>query len=453
MDSDQQANSEQAPEEELKTTSEQSVDTTPSVEAPEEGGEQAENSTEQGNSEEQNSEPTTAPETTNAEEEETPASEAAPTAPIITSSAETTQATTESTNASMKTPEAPAQKAGLSRFWKRFIIIAAVVIVLLGGSAAAFYTVYLPKQPWYILDTALKNTLAENNFSINTTGNLNVSNGLAIKLASLTATDLNNKQVDENLTLTVAGTNIPLEIRVVNGNLYFKFGDLSGVSSLLALAGSSVQGLNLGSVLTPVLSTLSNQWVVVDSTLLDQNKDLRCLLNSSWVLSSSDSNYMVNTYFNQPFLTVNSSTSGTLNSASEDVMSVTLNNNLAAKYFSGLNNLNASKSYANCIGVKLSSTPAKSSSSLNNNKNYAFTIWVNKSTKLIDKIEFTPASASASQGTSFSGPIDMTLTYGTASIQAPKNAIPLLQLISGLTQSLKGDPQLLNSVNPYLSKL
>ena len=121
------------------------------------------------------------------------------------------------------------KKPGLSRLWRRVAIIAAIVIVLAGGSAAAFFTVYLPHQPWYILDTALKNTMAQNDFTINANVNATTSS-MAVKLASITAANLTGKQIDENLTVTVAGASIPVEVRVVNSKLYFKFGDLSSVA-------------------------------------------------------------------------------------------------------------------------------------------------------------------------------------------------------------------------------
>ena len=338
--------------------------------------------------------------------------------------------TTSSTN--------PAKKAGLSRLWKKVAIIAGVFVVLAGGSAAAFYAVYLPHQPWYILDTALKNSMAQNNLTIDANANLN-SSSMPLKLASLTAANLMAKQLDENLTVTVAGANIPLELRLVNSNLYFKFGDLSNLAPLAGLAGPTLNDPSLGTSIKPVLTALSNQWVVVDSTLLEQSKSLKCLLSSSWALSSADSNSMVNSYLSQPFLSVKSQTADTLNAQVEDKMSVTMNDNQASKYFANLSSLDSFKSYDQCSGSK--STPSHSTPTTN--QTTPLTIWINKSTHRIDKVD----------AVSTAGTLDATISYGNVNVQVPANAVPFIQLIAQLEQGLKGDPQLLNSVLPLLSSL
>ena len=338
------------------------------------------------------------------------------------------------------------KKPGLSHLWRRVAIIAAVILVLAGGSAAAFYTVYLPHQPWYILDTALKNSMAQNDFTLNANANVTTSS-MAYKINSITAANLTAKGLDENLTVTLAGASIPLEIRIVNSNLYFKFGDLSSVASLASLAGGALKDPNLGPVIGPLLSKLSNQWVVVDSTLLDQSKSLKCMLNSSWTLSNSDSNYMVNSYLNQPFFTVNSQTADTLNSQAEYKMNVTMSQNLAQKYLAGLSNLNAFKSYAQCTGAK----PSTSHATAVDNQTTPLTIWVNKSTNRIDKIETVGTAQAAKNGTS--GTLDATISYANVNVQAPAQAIPVTQLIAQLMQGLQSDPQLLNSISPMLSGL
>ena len=60
-------------------------------------------------------------------------------------------------------------------FWRKVALICAVIVVLLGASAAAFVTLYLPNQPWYMLDTALKDTMSQTNFTANMAGVINLS--------------------------------------------------------------------------------------------------------------------------------------------------------------------------------------------------------------------------------------------------------------------------------------
>ncbi len=339
------------------------------------------------------------------------------------------------------------KKSGIKHLWRKVAIIAAIVIVLAGGSAAAFYTVYLPSQPWYVLDTAIKNTLAEANFTVNSSGNITTAsaNGMSFKFTSLTAANFNTKQAEENLNLTIAGATIPAEVRLVNNNLYLKFGDLS---SLAPLAGIALGNAGIGQMLNGILASLSNKWIVIDSTLLDQNKNLRCLMSESWVLSNSDRNYMNNTYFDKPFFTVQSSSTTTLNSQSEERMVISANDSQAAKYLEGLSNLNAAKSYAQCVGSK---TAVPSHLSAVKNQTTPFVFWINKSTNLIDKIETTSTATDAKSGTS--GTIDASFSYGNVSVQAPANAVPFDQLLAQLTQGLQSNPQLLSTFGPSLSKL
>ncbi len=341
----------------------------------------------------------------------------------------------------------PTKKSGIKHLWRKVAIIAAIIIVLAGGSAAAFYTVYLPSQPWYVLDTALKNTLAETNFTVNSNGNVTsaAANGLSFKFTSLTAANFNTKQLEENLNLTIAGATIPVEARLVNSNLYLKFGNLS---SLAPLAGLALGNASASSALGGILTELSNKWVVVDSTLLAQNKDLRCLMGESWTLSNSDSNYMVNTYLDQPFFTVQSSSTTTLNSQSEDRMVVSMNNAQAANYINDLSNLSAAKSYAQCVGSK---TTVSSHLSASKNQTTPFVFWINKSTHMIDQIQTTSTAADAKNGTT--GTIDASFSYGNVSVQAPANAVPFDQLLAQLMQSMQSNPQLLSIVGPSLSKL
>ena len=156
---------------------------------------------------------------------------------------------------------------------------------------------------------------------------------------------------------------------------------------------------------------------------------------------------MVNSYLNQPFFTVNSQTADTLNSQAEYKMNVTMSHNLAQKYVAGLSNLNAFKSYAQCTGAK----PSTSHATTVDNQTTPLTIWVNKSTNRIDKIETVGTAQAAKNGTS--GTLDATISYANVNVQAPTQAIPVTQLIAQLMQGLQSDPQLLNTISPMLSGL
>lgn len=327
----------------------------------------------------------------------------------------------------------------LKKSWRKVALIAGAVVVVLGGSAAAFYTVYLPKQPWYVLDNALKNTMQQTQFTINT--NLSTSSsgkpGLAFKALSLTSGNLSAKTLDENLNLTVDGFSIPVEARLVDQNLYIKPGDLSNISGLVGTFSPAY-----GQLAKTLAGTLSNHWFVVDSTLLDQNKTLKCLLNSSWIPSNSDSNYMVNSYLKDPFFTVNSMTNDSVNGAASYKLAVTLDHNKAAKFIKGLNNLQATASYAQCTGEKGQILKLNS-----DGKSSPMTIWVDKASHRIDKISYAATTNNSS------GSLTATVNYNPVSIQAPKGAVSVMQLFLQLEQEMKANPALQSTLGPALSKL
>ena len=328
-------------------------------------------------------------------------------------------------------------------FWRKVALICAVIVVLLGASAAAFVTLYLPNQPWYMLDTALKDTMSQTNFTANMTGVINPSggSGLVLNANSQIAVNLVSKSIDLKVTPQIAGSNIPVEFRVVNDNLYVN-ADLSGANSLVALAGSTY-----ASIFQDIASALSNRWIVFNSSLLDQSKDLRCLLNSSWVLSSSDSNYLVNSYLKKPFFSVTSATSDTVSGVPSEKLNVLMNDNEAASYLNGLSNLQAAKQYASCTG----SHKNFNTKILANNQSIPFTIWINKSNHLINKLQITISGALAKTA-GFAGTITTTINYAPVTVKTPAQAVSFMQLLLQMESQLKSNPKL-QSLSPVLNGL
>jgi hypothetical protein len=334
-------------------------------------------------------------------------------------------------------------------FWRKVALICAVIIVLIGASAAAFVTLYLPNQPWYMLDTALQDTMSQTSFTANMTSLINSpGGGLTINANSQIAVNLVGKTIDVKATPQIGGSSILAQFRIVNNNLYMNV-NLSGASSLVGLSGSVY-----ASLFQVIANALSNRWIVFNSSLLEQSKDLRCLLSSSWVLSNSDSNYLVNSYMKKPFLKVTKATSDTVLGVASEKLSVLMNTNEATSYLNGLSNLQAVKRFASCTG---GSTTSFNTKMLANNQSIPLTIWINKSNHLINKLQLT-ASGALAKTVGFAGTVTITINYAPVTTQAPAQAIPFTQLLLQLESQLKANPNqqslspVLKGINSFVSQ-
>ncbi len=332
-------------------------------------------------------------------------------------------------------------KSGRKHFWRNVVIACGILIVLMGGGALALFTVYLPSQPWYILDNALKNTMSQDQFTANIVAN---SSGgkttLPVQITSTSAVNLKTKQINEDLGLNLGfggNTSIPIQGRLVNGNLYFKVSMPPSLLNILqsASSGSGSSNSNLSNVsvlnLFPpqLIKLINNHWLSVGKAMLDQSKPVKCLLNGNWTLSSSDTNYLTSSYMKKPFFKVNTLTSDTVGGVASDKLSVTMNDNEAANYLKGIGNLQAYKNYQECLGGKNSQG---NFSSLADGKQTPLTIWVDKSNNLINKVELNSIP-----GSKFSGSIVATINYNNVTVSAPANSESVLQLFSQLGQSFK----------------
>lgn len=330
-------------------------------------------------------------------------------------------------------------------FWRTFAIVSGVLILLMGASAAAFFTVYLPRQPWYILDTALRNTLNQTQFTASVVVNDSSTSKSSppFKLTSSSAVNLNTKAFNENLGINVKlntnkSTTIPISVRFVSNDLYFKVNYSPSALSLLNNLTANSSSSSLLGVLPGLLTALNNHWFTVGGSLLDQSTGLKCLLNSSWVLSSSDSSYLSSNYLKKPFFSVKSSSSATVNGAASDELSVVMNDNGAASYIKDLSNLQAFKTYQKCSGSKNNKINV---SSLADGKQTPMTIWINKASHLINKVEVS------SNSKSFNGSVEVTINYSKVSVIPPANAESVMQLFTQIEQQALSNPQLQNTLS------
>lgn len=323
-------------------------------------------------------------------------------------------------------PVIPPASPKFSSVRKRFALIlglsVAIAIVLFGAAAALYLGYVVPNRPSNVLKTAIENTLAERDVSFNSNLNITTSGSskMSYKLIANGAANLNSKAVDVNLSLTVDGVNIPVEVRMINQNVYFKAGDLSQLASLIGAYSPQA-----ASITKSLASSISNKWIVVDSTLVKQIPGASCTLDSNWGLTKSDINYLVNQYNKNKFVTITSTSSDTVNGQPAEKFNLNINNNSAASFSSAFQHLSLVQSIEKCTNGKPLATIK------GDGRTVPITVWVNKSSKLISKISFNSSPTSKTIGS-----FTTTLTYGNVNISTPSGAIPAAQFILQIERSL-----------------
>ena len=300
------------------------------------------------------------------------------------------------------------------------------------GSAAAYVGIIVPNQPANVLKTAFINSLQQTQSS--TSGTFSATGGGIYKGTFTTAEDTAAKAIDAQLNLTVSGVNFSVETRLVNQNLYIKVGDLSTIAGLVngfyPSGGSLVQSLS---------SDLSNKWIVIDSTLIDQSAGIKCALNTNWTLTNADIKLLESAYNKNPFTTIQSTSSDKVGGQSAEKFVLNIDNSKLDAFGNGsVQNLSAVKALQKCPGSATTTTKA----STTGHGQTPLTVWVDKGSKRIVQITAT----SNGKNSSLSGSTTVQLHYGKVSITAPSNAEPALKVLTDIENSAKSNPALLNLI-------
>ena len=306
-------------------------------------------------------------------------------------------------------------------------------MVVGGGSAAAYFGVVVPNKPANVLKTAFINSLQQKQSS--TKGTISASSsGLAYKVIFSSSEDAVAKAADLQLNLTISGVSFPVEARLVNQSLYVKVGDLSSIAGLAGAYNPSVTA-----TVQSVSSTLSNKWIVFDSTLLDESSGVKCALNTNWTLTNADVKLLGDQYGKHPFATIQSTSSGVVGGKSAEKFVLSIDNAKLNDFGNGVTNLSLLKNLGKCLGSGATSTPST------NHGHTPLTVWVDKGSKRIVQIANTTGSAKS--GATVTTTIG--LSYGKVSITAPSNAEPAVQVLTSLQGTLSGSgidlSQLFNS--------
>ncbi len=328
-------------------------------------------------------------------------------------------------------PAAPASKSGL---FKKLALVLVAVLVIGGGSAAAYFGAVVPNKPANVLKSALVNSLQQKQTSF--TGTLQASSGaggLALKADVNGASNSTAKTADLQLNLTVSGVSFPVEARLVKDNVYIKVGDLSTIASLLGAYSPDA-----GSLATTLSDQLSNKWIVIDSTLLDES-GASCILNNNWGLTQADIQLLENQYDKNPFVTIQSTASDSVNGHSAEKFVLSINDDKATAYGNSkvLDNLSIVKEIQKCD--KSATSLPDTSTATGDHKTTPITVWVDKSSKRIVKLALQDNSSKSATGS-----FTTTISYAPVSITAPANAEPAVQVLAQIEKDAAANPGLSN---------
>jgi hypothetical protein len=335
---------------------------------------------------------------------------------------------------------------------KALLIVLAGLVVLGGGSAAAYFAVVVPNKPANVLKTAVLNSINQNSVSYIGTVNLaykgssNSASTQSYQLSLSGSKNTSEKASDATVGFEGYGIKFSLEARLADQNLYLKTGDLS---TLAALAGSFVP--SIAPAATTISKDVSNQWFEVDSSLLNA-AGVGCYINNAdMTLSQADLNLISSDYTAHGFVNILKTANGTANGQPAEEFVVSIDDDKAAGFVSGLGQLSTFKSLDSCKKGTSAAVNKSLASLKGDNKQIPLTLWVSKASKQVIRVSFTETAQEIAQ-THTTGTAVVNLGYNNVSIPAPANAESVLQLYTKLAPTLSGlDSSGLNFSNPLSS--
>jgi hypothetical protein len=341
---------------------------------------------------------------------------------------------------------APINSAGNNGGKKKiFVIITGIlagILLLGGGLAAAYFGVVVPSKPENVLKQALINTAEEKNIALDgqyEMSSIDTSKKDAIpamKIAFDGKTNVEQKQSELKLNVTVSGVSLPLEARLVGDAAYVKVGDLSTISSLLSGYAPSIgfDPTTLKPLIDDVSGLLSNQWIEFDSTLLDQAQ-VSCVVDSSFSLTDDDIKLLESQFTNNAFAKIDSNSNDTVDGKSAIKYQISIDDDKLAKFGEDkkLEQLSFIKALEKCPGTK--DTTISSIAGPGDGDITPVTIWVDKDTKRITKLAGQSTKQDAEKS-NLKASFSANVTYDKVSVSKPENAKPALQIWGDLQQKL-----------------
>lgn len=363
------------------------------------------------------------------------------TQPLVDSSGKPLFAPDPASTPQFASPSTRKRKAGL------LVSIFAAVLLIVGGSAAAYFGIIVPNKPENQIAKALQNTLKQKYVTAKIDGDIKDGDSPAFKFSSTIKSDVASKALSADLNLVVTGVTIPLEVRYVDESAYVKVGDVTTILKLLvASLGGTTDSVPL---LTQLNKKISNQWIAVDSTILKETGVSGC--SSALDLKSEDYKALDKLYKKYPFMNIGKISKDTVDGNAATKYELTIDDNTGADFIDGLQELPSVKKSNDCLAKaegagsenKIDQELSKESptDSLRDNDKTPLTLWIDKKSKLITKIESHSTEQDAKKGTT--GKLSGVMNYSKVTIEKPEKSVPFADYFLDLSTLLGADATVL----------
>jgi len=194
-----------------------------------------------------------------------------------------------------------------------------------------------------------------------------------------------------------------------------------------------------------VSDLVSNQWIVIDSTLLDQS-GISCVLDVDFAFTEQDIRLLEELFTKHQFAKIDSTSKDTVNGKSAIKYEIRIDNKEWAKFLEDkqLEDLSVIKALSQCPDEDSEDFDVKD---LTGESIMPLTLWVDKGTKRITKIAGKSTDQEAKR-LNFTDTFEMVIGYENVTVSKPANAKPAMQLFGELQQEFV---QLLSSLPSDLS--
>lgn len=312
---------------------------------------------------------------------------------------------------------------------KILLIILFVLGLLGGGGALAYYKVILPSKPENKFVSALLNTARQQQMTISGTVEVTPATGQSqAKPSSNVSYKLSADLTKHNFSLSgtfgMTGLQFPFDVRYLDRDTYFKIGGLSSLSKLIPASASS-SPVSSAALYLNLLSKVSDQWYVVDHSLLSSSPSANCVTNTSLSLNSADISIVKKAYAAHPLFSVKSTSKVQLNGEQVTKLELTPTSDPeAAAFAKDSSGLSVVTNIKKCLSSSGINTSQAATHVMTNAQETSF-VYINGNDQL-RKLEVTSTENKVT--TAFTANFD----YSPVTITKPDGAKPIQDLLSTL---------------------
>lgn len=338
--------------------------------------------------------------------------------------------------AAVSAPESIApQKKSRKKLFIALTCIVVGILLLVGGGAAAYFGYVVPNKPETVLKNATFATLQSEQITFD--GELSVKSdeefGTA-RLEFLSKSDMTSGESDTTMALVIAGAEIQFDVRAIEDDLYIKVGDLTTIESLISIAlgsegFSDEQTAQISSLVDQTSDVIANQWILIDSTLLNQASP-DCSVTESFSFTEADLTLLEDQFVANPFITINETSNETVNDIATKKFDLTIDNVKGAAYANSLNNLSFVKTLEKCSESISEYDQEVESDQLLQDGTTEMTVWVDTTADRLHKISIGSITLEGEPDTTVSG--DVVMGYGAFSVEVPDDTRPAIDVLADL---------------------